>query len=204
MEGGGAARDKHPLRPRAALPHASLLTPAELTLRQALHPRHAPFLPQLHLRDRLHAGVEPRRRRPRRGDVGAAAEQEAAGESLAAEAPSQRETRWLFGPGGRGGRRRGRGASAAAGRDDAGEAAWRTRGALAVCFWGEHRLVPTSAPLPCPRRSTPPPQKKTQPPTAGPQNLRRLRLPIFFDERAWVFPVGAVTHCMITMPYWIW
>jgi hypothetical protein len=36
------------------------------------------------------------------------------------------------------------------------------------------------------------------------QALRRLRLQLFFDERAWMFPVGAMTHCMITIPYWMW
>ncbi|KIY93874.1 hypothetical protein MNEG_14088, partial [Monoraphidium neglectum] len=35
------------------------------------------------------------------------------------------------------------------------------------------------------------------------QALRRLRLQLFYDERAWMFPVGALTHCMITIPFWI-
>lgn len=39
-------------------------------------------------------------------------------------------------------------------------------------------------------------------PTRCPQALRRLRLPLFFDSTAWVVPAGALTHLMITIPFW--
>jgi hypothetical protein len=64
-------------------------------------------------------------------------------------------------------------------------------------------------PLVCAFRHTPcncnliatTPTKTSKP---HPQALRRLRLQLFYDERAWMFPVGALTHCMITIPFWIW
>lgn len=36
----------------------------------------------------------------------------------------------------------------------------------------------------------------------APQALRRLRLPLFFDSALWVVPAGALTHLLITLPYW--
>jgi hypothetical protein len=34
------------------------------------------------------------------------------------------------------------------------------------------------------------------------QALRRLRLPLFYDQTAWVWPAGSLTHLLITMPFW--
>lgn len=38
--------------------------------------------------------------------------------------------------------------------------------------------------------------------TPAAKALRRLRLPLFYDNTAWVVPAGALTHLMITIPYW--
>jgi hypothetical protein len=71
-------------------------------------------------------------------------------------------------------------------------------------------LLLTGDGAPPPRATEPPKPPETHQPPETPekrparQALRRLRLQLFFDERAWMFPVGAMTHCMITIPYWMW
>jgi hypothetical protein len=40
------------------------------------------------------------------------------------------------------------------------------------------------------------------PPRPHAQALRRLRLPLFYDGAAWTVPAGALTHLLITLPFW--
>jgi hypothetical protein len=44
------------------------------------------------------------------------------------------------------------------------------------------------------------PTLKSPPPHL--QALRRLRLPLFYDGAAWTVPAGALTHLLITLPFW--
>jgi hypothetical protein len=35
------------------------------------------------------------------------------------------------------------------------------------------------------------------------RTMRRLRLPLLYDDYAWALPQGALNHLMITVPYWL-